>query len=52
MMIPGHYKMGKLSRYLFNGVLFIKFDEGGAWRLSLAKEIKAAGIGIDMNKAL
>lgn len=36
----------------YSGVLFIKFDEGGAWRLSLAKEIKAAGINIDMNKAL
>ncbi len=36
----------------YSGVLFIKFDEGGAWKLSLAKEIKAAGIDIDMNKAL
>lgn len=36
----------------YSGVLFLKYDEGGAWRLSLAKEIKAAGIDIDMNKAL
>lgn len=36
----------------YSGVLFVKFDEAGAWRLSLAKEIKAAGINIDMNKAL
>jgi len=36
----------------YSGVLFIKFDEAGAWRLSLAKEIKAAGITVDMNKAL
>lgn len=36
----------------YSGVLFIKFDKDGAWRLSLAKEIKAAGINIDMNKAL
>jgi predicted nucleotide-binding protein len=36
----------------YSGVLFIKFDESGAWRLSLAKEMKAAGIDIDMNKAL
>lgn len=36
----------------YSGVLFIKFDEAGAWRLQLAKEIKAAEIDIDMNKAL
>ena len=36
----------------YSGVLFIKFDEAGAWRLSLAKEMKAAGLDIDMNKAL
>lgn len=36
----------------YSGVVFIKFDEGGAWRLTLGKEIKAAGIDIDMNKAL
>ncbi len=36
----------------YSGVLFIKFDEAGAWRLAVAKEIKAAGIDIDMNKAL
>ncbi len=36
----------------YSGVLFIKLDEAGAWRLTVAKEIKAAGIDIDMNKAL
>lgn len=36
----------------YSGVLFIRFDEGGAWRLQLAKEFKAVGLNIDMNKAL
>jgi len=36
----------------YNGVLYIKFDEAGNWRLGIAKELKAAGISIDMNKAL
>jgi predicted nucleotide-binding protein len=36
----------------YSGVLFILLDEQGAWRLSLAKEMKAANLSIDMNKAL
>ena len=32
-----------------SGVLYIALDMGGAWQLKLAKEIKAAGIEIDMN---
>jgi predicted nucleotide-binding protein len=34
------------------GVLYIPFDAAGAWRLSLAAEIKSAGIDVDMNRAL
>ena len=34
----------------YSGVLFIPHDESGVWQLQLAKEIKAAGIKIDMNK--
>ena len=33
----------------YDGVLFVKLDDRGAWRFDLAKEIKAAGIEIDMN---
>lgn len=33
------------------GVIYVPLDDGGAWHLRLAKEIKAAGIEIDMNKA-
>ncbi len=36
----------------YSGVVFTKLDAGGAWRLSLAKEMKAAGFAIDMNLAV
>ena len=36
----------------YAGVLFVLLDENGAWKLKLAKEMKAAGLQIDMNKAL
>lgn len=36
----------------YKGVLFVPLDDHGAWRLSLAKELKAAGLPIDMNLAL
>jgi len=36
----------------YAGVLFIPLDDGGAWKLKLAKEMKAVGLPIDMNRAL
>jgi len=36
----------------YKGVLFIPMDTNDGWQLSLAKEIKAAGIEIDLNKAM
>jgi predicted nucleotide-binding protein len=36
----------------YAGVLFTELDEGGGWRLQLAKELKAAGLPVDMNNAL
>jgi predicted nucleotide-binding protein len=36
----------------YAGVLYIELDENGAWRLQLAKELRAAGFAIDMNDAL
>ena len=36
----------------YQGVAYVPLDSGGAWRLKLAKEIKSAGLGIDLNKAL
>jgi len=60
------YFLGKLGRHRvcalyqedveipsdYNGVLFLPLDHAGAWRLALARELKAAGLDIDMNKAL
>ena len=38
------------SDYL--GVGYVAFDEGGGWRLRLAKELREAGFTVDMNLAL
>lgn len=35
-----------------SGVLYIPLDAAGAWRLRLAGEMKAAGLNIDLNRAL
>ena len=36
----------------YTGVLYIPVDKQGGWRLALAKEMKAAGLPVDMNKAV
>lgn len=36
----------------YSGVAFVSLDERGAWRLELARELKASGLDIDMNLAL
>lgn len=36
----------------YAGVLYIELDDKGAWRLQLAKELRAAGFPVDMNNAL
>ncbi|KKB60824.1 nucleotide-binding protein [Robbsia andropogonis] len=33
------------------GVLWEKMDDGGGWKLSLARELKAAGLEVDLNRA-
>lgn len=33
-----------------SGILYVKLDKGDSWKLSLAREIKAAGIDVDLNK--
>lgn len=35
-----------------SGVVYISFDEGSAWQLQLAKEMKQSGYKIDMNKLI
>lgn len=34
----------------YQGKLFVPFDDEGAWKFHLAREIRASGISIDMNK--
>jgi|SRR5215217_221373 len=36
----------------FVGVVYTAFDQGGAWRLALAKELDAAGYHIDFNAVM
>ena len=36
----------------YSGVLYVLADSGGGWRLRLARELKAAGLSIDMNLAV
>lgn len=58
------YFMGKLSRKNvcavyqegvelpsdYDGVLYVPLDSGDSWQLKLAREIKTAGINVDLNK--
>jgi hypothetical protein len=60
------YFLGKLSRNRvtalhmgdieipsdYSGVAFVVVDDRGAWRLELARELKASGLDIDMNLSL
>lgn len=34
----------------YNGVVFIPFDESGAWQIDLAKEMRKAGLDINLNQ--
>lgn len=36
----------------YNGVLYTPFDDQGAWRMELVRELKAAGLDVDANLAL
>ncbi len=36
----------------YHGVAYVSHDDRGAWKLILAKELKAAGINVDLNDAL
>ncbi len=34
----------------YHGVVYLKMDDAGAWKLALAREIHSAGIEVDLNK--
>jgi predicted nucleotide-binding protein len=36
----------------YDGVVYVPMDDPRGWRLLLAREIKAAGIDIDLNQAM
>lgn len=36
----------------YDGVLYLEMDDRGSWHLELAREIKAAGIDVDLNKII
>ena len=36
----------------YEGVLYVELDDAGRWKLQLAKEMKAAGLDVDLNKVL
>ena len=44
------YKEGVEIPSDYQGVLYIPMDTAGAWKMTLAKEIKNAGINVDLNK--
>jgi len=46
------YKSGVVLPSNYLGVVYVPFDEGDGWRLRLARELKAAGLKVDMNAAL
>lgn len=46
------YKSGVEVPSDYSGVLYHAMDDGGAWRFSLAREMQAAGLKVDLNKAL
>ena len=36
----------------YDGVVYIKLDDAGAWKMELVREMKAAGLHVDANRAL
>ena len=36
----------------YDGVLFVHLDDGGAWRFLLGRELREAGLSVDLNKIL
>jgi predicted nucleotide-binding protein len=35
----------------YSGVVYLPLDDAGAWKMDLAREIRASGLEIDLNKA-
>ena len=35
-----------------DGVIYVELDHKGAWKMLLARELKAAGVQVDLNQAI
>lgn len=46
------YKEGLELPSDYQGVLYVQMTADGGWRLHLAKELKAAGLDVDLNMAI
>ena len=46
------YKLGVEIPSDYQGVLYTEMDPQGAWRMKLARELEAAELDIDLNKAI
>lgn len=46
------YKNGVEIPSDWHGIIYVPLDESDGWQLKLAKEIKAAGIAVDLNEAI
>ena len=36
----------------YDGVVYTKLDDAGAWKMKLVQELKAAGFGVDANRVV
>jgi predicted nucleotide-binding protein len=46
------YESGVTKPSGIDGLVYIPYDDQGAWKLPLARELKAAGVGVDANRLL
>ena len=40
----------KAKAIIMSGIVYVSFDDKGAWQIAVAKEMKAAGLDVDLNK--
>lgn len=52
MRVCALYEQGVEIPSDYSGVLFVPIDQAGMWKFALAKEMREAGLPVDMNKAL
>lgn len=50
-MVCTLYEEGVETPSDYHGIVYIPLDSAGTWRILLARELKAAGFEIDLNRA-